>query len=307
MQAHLAALADVSAESSVRREAALTIGALRHEVTPEEVAQVLTLLSSPHDCEVGGSAISVRRAALLAFTELARGADGAVPAAVQSGVKLSTPEAPGGLVGLICNGNDTTREMAVRAMAVLGEHADAHSVVQRLQDTEEDVRSAAGDALVVLRDVLAPDIIEQIAQCLPTGTAEARDDEDEVRALVLQTLAGIAAAPGWYGNLTLSSLAVVVAPCLADDAPATRAAALAALAAFGPQASAAHVDNAAALFEDEQASVRLAAIEALAPRPGMRGLGSAERHGEALSELLVDCDRSVRGAATAALKQWGLA
>ena len=88
MQNHLAALADESAESSVRREAALAIGALRDTATPADVAHVLQLLGSPHDCEVGGGAISVRRAALLAFTELARGTDGGVPAAVTSNVEL---------------------------------------------------------------------------------------------------------------------------------------------------------------------------------------------------------------------------
>ena len=88
MQNHLVALADDSAESSVRREAALAIGALRDTATPADVEHVLQLLGSPHDCEVGGGAISVRRAALLAFTELARGPDGGVPAAVTSNVEL---------------------------------------------------------------------------------------------------------------------------------------------------------------------------------------------------------------------------
>ena len=44
--------------------------------------------------------------------------------------------------------------MAVRAMAVLGEHADGERVVERLEDSHEDVRRAAADTLVVLREVL---------------------------------------------------------------------------------------------------------------------------------------------------------
>ena len=55
-----------------------------------------------------------QRAALLAFTELARGDDG-VPAAVASGVTQVTE--------LTQADDEATREMAVRAMAVLGAHA----------------------------------------------------------------------------------------------------------------------------------------------------------------------------------------
>ena len=53
-----------------------------------------------------------------------------------------------------------------------------------------------------------------------------------------------------------------------------------------------------ALLEDEAAAVRVAAVGALGR------LGSAESHAEALSELLGDPDRGVRGAVTGALKQW---
>ena len=140
--------------------------------------------------------------------------------------------------------------------------------------------------------------VEDLAACLPSGQG---DDEVELRVLVLQTFAGVAAAPAWRDHAAFSPLSATAASCLADDAAATRAAALAALAAFGERASAAHLDAAAALLEDEDASVRLVAIGALAR------LGSAESHGEVLSELLGDRDRGVRGAATAALKQWGLA
>ena len=291
MQTHLTALADESAESSVRRAAALAIGALRDQATPSDVAQVLEHLSSTHDCEVGGGAISVRRAALLAFTELARGDDG-VPAAVASGVTQVTE--------LTQADDEATREMAVRAMAVLGAHADAHSVVLRLQDSEEDVRAAAADTLTVLADTLAVTDLEAIAARLPTPAgASDGDDADAVRATALQTLGAVAAAaPRWRDHALLPSLAAATAACLADEAPPTRAAALGALAAFGPMASAAHLDAVAALLEDEAAAVRVAAVGALGR------LGSAESHAEALSELLGDPDRGVRGAVTGALKQW---
>ena len=200
MQTHLTALADESAESSVRRAAALAIGALRDQATPSDVAQVLALLSSTHDCEVGGGAISVRRAALLAFTELARGDDG-VPAAVASGVTQVTE--------LTQADDEATREMAVRAMAVLGAHADAHSVVLRLQDSEEDVRAAAADTLTVLADTLAVTDLEAIAARLPTPAgASDGDDADAVRATALQTLGAVAAAaPRWRDHALLPSLA----------------------------------------------------------------------------------------------------
>ena len=302
MQSHLAALADESASSSVRREAALAIGALRDTATPADVEHVLRLLGSTHDCEVGGGAISVRRAALLAFTELARGTDGGgVPTAVASNVELLSTLTR-------ARDDEAQREMALRAMAVLGAHADAHSVVARLEDSHEDVRCAAADTLVVLREVLTVAHIELILVCMPSDialAAEADEGEEttmaERRALVLQTLAGIAAAAAWQDHAAFTSAVTTAAACLADEAAATRAAALAALAAFGPRASAAHVDAVAALLEDEDAPVRLAAVDALGR------LGSADNHGEALSELLGDRDRGVRSAATTALKQWGLA
>ena len=107
-----------------------------------------------------------------------------------------------------------------------------------------------------------------------------------------------AAAPKWRDHALLPSLAAATAACLADEAPPTRAAALGALSAFGPMASAAHLDAVAGLLEDEAAAVRVAAVGALGR------LGSAESHAEALSELLGDPDRGVRGAVTGALKQW---
>ena len=84
-----------------------------------------------------------------------------------------------------------------------------------------------------------------------------------MRATALQTLGAVAAAaPRWRDHALLPSLAAAAAACLADEAPPTRAAALGALAAFGPMASAAHLDAVAALLEDEAAAVRVAAVGA---------------------------------------------
>ena len=71
IDAALRELTDEDAESSVRRAAALKIGAMGAEISAEDVARVIKQLANPHNCHVGGGAMSVRRAALLAFTELA--------------------------------------------------------------------------------------------------------------------------------------------------------------------------------------------------------------------------------------------
>ena len=116
--------------------------------------------------------------------------------------------------------------------------------------------------------------IELILVCMPSDTALAAEAEEgeegtvaERRALVLHTLAGVAAAAAWQDHAALDSPSATdperptavrtAAACLAAEAAAPRAAALAALAAFGPRASAAHVDAVAALLEDEDAPVRL--------------------------------------------------
>ena len=84
--------------------------------------------------------------------------------------------------------------------------------------------------------------------------------------------------------------------------PPSRALAVAALAAFGRASAASQLPVIAALLEDEdeEACVRAAAVDALAQ------VGEATIHGEAISELLNDRDRTVRNAATSALKRWGM-
>ena len=58
------------------------------------------------------------------------------------------------------------REMAVRAMAAVATRADCVAVASRLVDVENDVRSAACDTLVSLRDVIQADAIDAIAKHL---------------------------------------------------------------------------------------------------------------------------------------------
>eukprot|EP00966_Prymnesium_polylepis_P066156 1535333-Prymnesium_polylepis.2 len=286
--AALTDLVDESAESSVRRAAAQKIGALREQATAADVARVVEALSNPHDCDVGGGAISVRRAALLAFTELARAPDGGVLAAV-----ASCAPAVSALLG---HADADAREMAARAASALGPHADAVSLAALLEDDEPDVRSAAADTLVVLRGALSAGAVEAIAE-------RVRHDDEEVRAAALQTLGGIGTAAAPHVGL--------VAACMVDDdaATATRVAAIRALAALGGGAQGGTAGGGptytlriSGLLEEEEAAVRVAAVEALGlllPEPA----GCAD----AVSELLGDPDRAVRGAATAALKRWGLA
>ena len=131
--------------------------------------------------------------------------------------------------------------------------------------------------------------IELILVCMPSDlalAAEAEAGEEsmmaERRALVLLTLAGVAAAAAWQDHAAFDSPSATeedpqrptavstAAACLADEAAATRAAALAALAAFGPRASAAHVDAVAALLGDEDAPVRLH-VESSCPEASGQG------------------------------------
>ena len=284
MDAALMELADEAAESQVRRNAAIKIGEMRADAKLDDVARVVAHLANPHNCEVGGSAISVRRAALLAFTELARGPEG-VPTVVASCAPA--------VVELLQHTDPDAREMAVRALGALGKHADAIALAARLEDEENDVRAAASDTLVVLRDTLGAPDLDSIASVLRY------DGDDEVRAWALRTLGGI-------GPAAATQSAAVLA-CLHDEdtmalTPPSRAIAVATLAAFGRASAASHLPFIAAMLEDadEDACVRAAAVEALAQ------VGEAAIHGEAISELLGDRDRMVRNAATSALKRWDM-
>ena len=285
----LADLTDTTAESSVRRAAALKIGNLRAEATAEDVLRVVNELKNDHNCEVGGGAISVRRAALLAFTALACGSsdedssssDGTLPESVAACVPAVT--------NLMTDPDEDAREMAVRACSALGASAPVGALALALQDHAENVRAAAADALVGLRDVLDAESVAQIVDRLTRVDADDEDD-DVIRAEVLRVVAGI-------GEAAASQVGVITA-CLEDEAAETRAAAAKAVGAIGADAAAAHVAAIAALLEDSEASVRAAAIEAL----GL--IGDADTHAESVSELLGDPDRSVRSAATATLKRW---
>ena len=79
-EAAFASMINEAADSNVRRAAALKLGSMR--LQKASVERVISQLANAHNCDVGGGAISVRRAALLAFTELARGESQAVVASV---------------------------------------------------------------------------------------------------------------------------------------------------------------------------------------------------------------------------------
>lgn len=290
----LSKLTDESAESSVRRDAALKIGAMTG-VEAADVALVVAELANPHNCQVGGGALSVRRAALLAFTELAQGGGSAAVAACAPAV-----------AALLQYDDADAREMAVRAMGALGSHADALAVAACLEDAENDVRSAAADTLVVLRDVLDAAALDAVAARLRY------EDDDEVRCWALRVLAGL--GPAAAVAASSEKMAGCVIACLHDEGtmaltPPSRALALAALAALG-RAESATATRALVLplvlaelqeNDDNEAMVKAAALEALAQ------LGDPETHADVVSELLCDPDRSVRSAANAALKRWGVA
>ena len=281
-------LVDVNVDSSTRREAAQRIGALRDEATTVDVERLVQQLTNTHDCDVGGGAISVRRAALLAFTELARGEGGDLPAAVAA----STPA----VAALLGHADPDAREMATRAMSVLGVHADASAVAALLEDEEADVRSAASDTLIALRDTLKEADITAIAS--PLVLASPPLEDEDVLVGVLQTLGGVGAAAAVQANH--------VATCMLSEeaAVAIRVAAVKAfttLAQAKAGACAAHLPGLSKLLEDEEASLRAAAVDALGQ------LGEVSDFGDAISELLGDPDRVVRSAATAVLKRWELA
>ena len=273
----LTRLCDTEADSSARRDAASLLAALPvASISSEQLSLLARQLASPHNCDVGGGAISVRRAALLALTQLCGQPDGL--AAVAATCLPVVRE-------LLSDADADAREMAVRAMSALGELADCAALVGRLEDAEGDVRSAAADALVVLRAALcAADVGAVAVLCVSHG-------QEEVRAAALAVVGGVGAGA--------ASHAGAVAACFADEAVAVRAAAAGALGAVGGEAAAAHLERLAALLADEDASVRGAAASALARL-------DAQEHADAVADLLGDADRSVRSAATAAMKRWGM-
>ncbi|EOD22164.1 N-acetyltransferase 9 [Emiliania huxleyi CCMP1516] len=209
----LTRLCDTEADSSARRDAASLLAALPvASISSEQLSLLARQLASPHNCDVGGGAISVRRAALLALTQLCGQPDGL--AAVAATCLPVVRE-------LLSDADADAREMAVRAMSALGELADCAALVGRLEDEEGDVRSAAADALVVLRAALcAADVGAVAVLCVSHG-------------------------------------------------------------------------------QEEDASVRGAAASALARL-------DAQEHADAVADLLGDADHSVRSAATAAMKRWGM-
>lgn len=282
MDAALAELTDTNAESSIRRAAALKVGSLRAEATAADVAKVVQELANDHNCDVGGGAISVRRAALLAFTELARSDDGSLPDCVASCVPAVTK--------LMTHPDEDAREMAVRACSALGPSANTVGLIAALEDSAENVRAAAADALVGLRALLDANDVEMLVHRL-TRVDAADDDDDLIRAEILQVIARI-------GGAAAASQINVITGCLEDEAATMRAAAAKAIGTIGKNAAASHIAAIAALLEDTEACVRAEAIEAL----GL--IGDAETHAESVSELLADSDRGVRSAASATLKRW---
>jgi HEAT repeat protein len=262
------------AESSVRRDAANQLGSRpAYELTAAQMSRVVRALANSHNCAVGGGAISVRRAALLAFTQLC-GEPGLHSAACRS--ELSE---------LLADADPDVREMAARAMAALGAHADRLAVAALLEDVD-DVRSAAVDTLVALGAHLDSADLAFIASGLSH-----QDDAVKVAALsALRGAEGLAAAHSGE-----------IAACTTDEHEDVRAAAASALGAVGGDGVTGIL---ASLLGDEAARVRIAAVGALGELPASYG---AQDLVDDVSELLGDADRGVRSAVSWRLKRWGVA
>ena len=132
--------------SSVRRHAAAAVGKLRQVATSQNVERVIEGLADPDDAAVGGGAMSVRRAALLAFTGLFGGDDrgnfstedtSSMPPAVAATTADSVS-------ALLSHTSPDAREMAARAMVVMGGLADVTGLIRTLQD--EVTLSPRGDS-----------------------------------------------------------------------------------------------------------------------------------------------------------------
>lgn len=331
--------------SSVRRAAAETIGSLREHVSTEHVESIIAGLADPDNAMVGGGAMSVRRAALLAFTGLCKPTDEKLLAgrsAVQdtgapSPAELSPAEpspavlaASPRLVALLSHEDVDAREMAVRAMIGMGGAADVQGLIGRLCDDEEDVRRAAVDALLQLRQHVTTR--DQLAAI----TALLTSDEEQERRAAADVLGAVAVieARGLRDNsatTTTTSDATETMPreaaasallelVGADDCAAVRAAAAAALGSICAPLSAmaanmedgtacadelhatrhptlaAAIAAVGAMLEDGDSSCRAAAVAALAT------LGAVHNFEDEVGALMGDRSAAVRNAAQAALR-----
>ena len=285
-------------DSNVRRAAAAALGGMGEALSPAQVQAIVKKLADPDNAIVGGGSISVRRVALLAFTALCESTPTQPEAVVASA---------GTVAALLSHEDEDAREMAVRAMAALGSHADITAliaVVNNEEEAEEAVRAAAVDALLGLHAHLTA---TQLGVLAAGGDLS---DESTVRAACVQVLGGAGAA-------AVAHVPTLLGLANDDDDAGVRAAAVAAVGAVagpppasgetasgesGSQAEAPPVEVVeaiGALLEDSEAVVRAAAIVALGR------LGALGAHEETLAELMADRDREVRARAAAAIKQLG--
>lgn len=265
--------------NAARRPAANALGALRAYVCAPVAKDVVQKLADEENAPYGGGAISVRRAALLAFTALCQ------PIAEGQGVPAAVSTVCRDLTALLAHDNVDAREMAARAMAALEEHADLHALVNLFADEEPDVRSAAVDSLVRLRGHADADVASAVATLLT-------HEEEDVRVVALSALGSLG------GNLAAVHVGAMSDLLCDEEQPSSvTVAAIASLAAFGdgfvgPEV----VDSIASRLEDPQPEVRAAAAT---------GLGDLKVHAHAdtIAEMAADSSKMVRTAATAACKR----
>eukprot|EP00928_Gymnodinium_smaydae_P024701 TRINITY_DN19914_c0_g7_i1.p1 TRINITY_DN19914_c0_g7~~TRINITY_DN19914_c0_g7_i1.p1 ORF type:complete len:1695 (+),score=350.87 TRINITY_DN19914_c0_g7_i1:196-5280(+) len=185
--------------------------------------------------------------------------------------------------------SSAVRCAALASIVLLGEKATenvpdvAERIVECLGDDSGSVRGAACAALA------------QLAQCTDechtAALAEAlHDRESDVRTRALEAL-------GEAGDLAVAKYAVPIARQLGDGNEVVREAAIEALAELD---SASRADAIAALLGDQSAPVRESACEYLA------GLGDAGlTHAQRVVDLFHDGDASVRKAAVGAIAELG--
>jgi HEAT repeat protein len=300
---------------SVRRSSATAVGRLRDVVSAEHVAAVVAKLADPDNAIVGGGAISVRRAALLAFSWLCE--DQSFPrSAAAAGASSLVPNVAAAapwLTALLAHEDADAREMSVRAMGGMRELADVPALIGRLtEDEEPDVRGAAVDTLVVLRAYMTTAHLAHVVRltgcCVATEDDDNADDEpgEEQRCAAVRVLGGIGRAAAPHCARALLRLASE------DECSAVRAAAAVAIglvcstgdhhaggAPTAPARDATLVDAIAALGEllgDSDSACRAAAVTALVQ------LDAVADFEDDVAALLGDRAPAVRHATTAALR-----
>lgn len=290
------------ADSSVKRAAAAALAEHRNSVSADHAAAVVALLACDTPASYGGGAISPRRAALLALTGMCE--DWAtLPRALATVV-------PSALALLLVHEDEDTREVAARAMGVLGAHAKMLPLVTSMRDEEPAVARAALDALASMSVHVGRPVLEAVLALLADDEPSTRANAAELlgnflRVNVLRALE--AGAPrvaeldsaGRERELLAQEAFAAVSASLADEEEEVQAAAARAIGNAGGERGATQLEALVAIAQDEAstASLRAAAVGAVG------SLDAEGVQGDVLAELLGASCRELREAAAMALKR----